>query len=128
VKWTVLCIEDDELNIRLIERVLKLRPGVSLLAAASGEQGLRIAHDRLPSLILLDRRLPDRRGVDVLRELKSTAETAHIPVVVLSGDSDRTAVAEILELGAEEFVSKPYDVDELLRVVDRFCGSNEPDG
>ena len=128
MKRTVLCIEDDELNRRLVARVLRSRSDVSVLAAASGEVGVRIARERLPNLILLDRRLPDRRGVDVLRELKSTAKTARIPVVVLSGDSDRKAVTEVLELGAEEFISKPYDMDELLRVVDRFCGVTGPGG
>ena len=128
MKRTVLCIEDDELNRRLVARVLRSRSDVSVLAAASGKVGVRIARERLPDLILLDRRLPDRCGVDVLRELKSMATTARIPVVVLSGDSDRRAVTEVLELGAEEFISKPYDMDELLRVVDRFCGMPEPGG
>ena len=128
MKRTVLCIEDDELNRRLVARVLRSRSDVSVLAAASGKVGVRIARERLPDLILLDRRLPDRCGVDVLRELKSMATTARIPVVVLSGDSDRRAVTEVLELGAEEFISKPYDMDELLRVVDRFCGVTGPGG
>ena len=128
MKRTVLCIEDDELNRRLVARVLRSRSDVSVLAAASGKVGVRIARERLPNLILLDRRLPDRCGVDVLRELKSMATTARIPVVVLSGDSDRKAVTEVLELGAEEFISKPFDMDELLRVVDRFCGLSEPGG
>ena len=128
MKRTVLCIEDDELNRRLVARVLRSRSDVSVLAAASGKVGVRIARERLPDLILLDRRLPDRCGVDVLRELKSMATTARIPGVVLSGDSDRRAVTEVLELGAEEFISKPYDMDELVRVVDRFCGVTAPGG
>ena len=128
MKRTVLCIEDDEVNRRLVARVLRSRSDVYVLAADSGKVGVRIARERLPDLILLDRRLPDRCGVDVLRELKSMATTARIPVVVLSGDSDRRAVTEVLELGAEEFISKPYDMDELLRVVDRFCGVTGPGG
>ena len=127
-KWAVLCIEDDEFNARLIQRVMQMRPNITLLTAVTGEQGLRIAHESVPSLILLDRRLPDQQGADVLRRLKSATTTASIPVVVLSGDSGRNVVAEILELGAVQFISKPFDLDELLRVVDKFCGAAEPGG
>jgi DNA-binding response OmpR family regulator len=119
---TVLYIEDNENNIRLIERILKRRPAIELVVATSGGQGLHLAQDKTPRLILLDRRLPDTLGNDVLRHLKASTHTATIPIVVISGDSGREQAAEILKLGADEFLSKPFDVSHLLTMVDRYCG------
>jgi CheY-like chemotaxis protein len=120
-KDTVLYIEDDAANIRLLERVLRLRPHLDLTTATTGREGVRIAHNGLPSLVLLDRRLPDMRGDDVLRQLKESTATAAIPIVMLSGDSAREHTEDILRLGADAFLSKPVDLDELLRTIDRFC-------
>jgi CheY-like chemotaxis protein len=123
VNNTVLYVEDNEDNIVLVQRILKLRPHISLLIATTGERGLQMARDWRPGLILLDRRLPDIRGEEVIGQLKASAITATIPVVVLSGDS---AIAElVIELGADEFLPKPFDLKELLKTVDRFCGPSE---
>jgi CheY-like chemotaxis protein len=121
MKSTVLYVEDNDDNIRLVQRILKLRPEVELLIATDGQQGLDVARSAIPGLILLDRRLPDMLGVEVLRTLKAAVHTAMIPVVVLSGDSARGHATEVLGLGAEEFLVKPFEIGELLDIVDRFC-------
>jgi len=118
---TVLYVEDNDDNIRLVERLLsKRRPDVVLTVATSGQDGIRMAQHTAPNLILLDRRLPDMLGDDVLRELKGATATAAIPVVMLSGDSASDNGAEVLRLGAVDFLSKPFEFDQLLAVVDRF--------
>jgi CheY-like chemotaxis protein len=122
MKRLVLYIEDAEVNIRLVERILKLRPQVELAAATTGEAGLVCAADNSPSLVLLDWRLPDIDGGEVLRRLKASHQTAAIPVVVFSGDSGQEKVEEILRLGAAQFLPKPFDIHQLLTIVDRFCG------
>jgi DNA-binding response OmpR family regulator len=118
---TVLYVEDNEDNARLVERILKRRPHVDLIVAVTGQAGLDRALDATPSLILLDRRLPDMPGNEVLRRLKATSDTAPIPVVMLSGDSASDSGGEIRGLGAEEFLAKPFDIHQLLAIVDRFC-------
>ena len=122
VTHTVLYVEDNDNNIRLVERLLRRRPHIALVIAVNGTEGLRTARDALPTLILLDRRLPDMLGSEVLRQLKTSTATAAIPVVVISGDSGGAEAAEILRLGAEQFLAKPYDLHEFLAMVDRFCG------
>lgn len=117
----VLYIEDDEANIRLVERIVQLRPGVALVAGRTGGEGLRLAQDIAPSLVLLDRRLPDLTGNQVLDQLKSAPVTATIPVLMLSGDLGNEYVGEALRLGAVGYLAKPFDINELLAVIDKYC-------
>jgi CheY-like chemotaxis protein len=122
---TVLYVEDNDDNIRLVERLLnKRRPGIALIVATSGHDGIRMAQSSTPDLILLDRRLPDMLGDEVLRQLKAAAGTATIPVVVLSGDSATDQAGETRRLGAVAFLSKPFEFGQLLAIIDRF--SPEP--
>jgi DNA-binding response OmpR family regulator len=117
----VLYIEDDEANIRLVERIVQLRPGVGLVVARTGGEGLRIAQEIIPDLLLLDRRLPDVSGNEVLAQLKGAVVSAAIPVLMLSGDLGAEYVTEILQLGAVGYLAKPFDINELLAVIDKYC-------
>ena len=84
---TVLYIEDDPDNLYLVERLLKHHPQAELHTATNAHDGVMAATDLRPALILLDNRLPDGTGREVLSRLKSSATTAGIPVVIVSGDS-----------------------------------------
>lgn len=118
---TVLYIEDSAINVQLVERILDERPAVQLFTAGTAAEGLRLAEAEKQTLILLDRRLPDMEGEQVLRRLKASPITAAIPVVMISGDSGKHSVDELLDLGASAFLAKPFDVGEFLSVIDRFC-------
>jgi CheY-like chemotaxis protein len=120
---TVLYIEDHDDNIVLVQRILRQRPHLDLVIAATGTEGLRLAQQTQPALILLDRQLPDMLGDDVLIRLKAADETADAAVVVISGDTERSHVAVALAAGAAAFLGKPFDVSELLAVVDQYCAS-----
>jgi signal transduction histidine kinase/CheY-like chemotaxis protein len=115
---TVLCIEDNLPNLRLVEGVLAHRPAVKLLSAMQGGLGLELATEHRPGLILLDLQLPDIPGVEVLRRLQRDPRTRQIPVVVLSADATPGQTRRLLADGAREFLTKPLDVKELLRVLD----------
>jgi len=117
----VLYIDDDESNLRLVARILdRYRAGTELLVAGTGQDGVQAAIDARPGLILLDNRLPDASGADVLRQLAGTAATAQIPVIMLSGDSGQSTVSQLLDDGAAGFLAKPFSVPELIATVDRF--------
>lgn len=125
---TILYVEDNDANIRLVQRLLnKRRPDLTLVVATNGEDGVRMAQDCAPGLILLDRRLPDMLGNEVLRRLKAEAGTAAIPVVVLSGDAAADVAAETERLGAADFLSKPFEFHQLLGIIDRFNGPKPVD-
>jgi CheY-like chemotaxis protein len=120
VNRKVLHIEDHEATRRLIERLLgKLRPQAELHVAANAREGIQAAIDEQPALILLDNRLPDATGGEVLRQLAATEATAGIPVVVISGDTV-TIGDELLAIGAAEFLVKPFDIHQFLAIIDRY--------
>jgi CheY-like chemotaxis protein len=114
----VLLIEDNLANLTLIENVLTRRSDVRLLAAMHGSLGLDLAREHQPDLVLLDLHLPDQTGADVLGRLQSDPATAGIPVVVVSADRSPDQERAMRELGAVDYLIKPFDVRDLLRVVD----------
>ncbi len=115
----VLYIEDNENNICLVQALLRRRPNIELHVAMNGRDGVQAAIDKHPGLILLDNRLPDATGGEILRELGSATATKAIPVVVLSGDSDET-ISELLASGAAESVAKPFDIHQFMSIIDRY--------
>jgi PAS domain S-box-containing protein len=115
---TVLYIEDNQSNIRLMERLLGRRQGVRLVSAPSGALGLSLARQVAPDLIFLDLHLPDMAGEDVLHRLCSDAATAHVPVAVLSADATPIQRQRLLGLGAVAYVTKPVHFPDVLRLVD----------
>jgi CheY-like chemotaxis protein len=123
---TVLYVEDNADNVYLVQTILKRRPHLTLAVARNGRQGIKLAQESVPSLILLDRRLPDMLGEDVLSELKAADATAAIPVVMLSGDDPADHAATLAARGATEFLTKPFPIDRFLAILDRLCAAPEP--
>jgi signal transduction histidine kinase/CheY-like chemotaxis protein len=115
---TVLYIEDNVSNLRLVESVLSHRPGVNVLSAMQGGVGLELARHHRPDLILLDRHLPDMAGDRVFDLLREDARTRDIPVVILSADAIPEGAKRLLDAGVREYLTKPLDVRKLLAVVD----------
>lgn len=114
----VLYIEDNPINTMLVERILRARPSVTFGSAPDGRTGLDRALMTRPDLVLLDLELPDIGGEQVLAELRAR----DIPVVVVSGDVDPAVHRRVLAGGAKFILTKPYEVTDLLRVVDGVSG------
>jgi PAS domain S-box-containing protein len=115
---TVLLIEDNISNYRLVEGVLKHRPHIRLLGAMQGSLGVEMAQLKLPDVILLDLNLPDISGEEVLRRLRESSATAGIPVIVLSADATPRQIQRLTQEGVDAYLTKPLHVKELLRVLD----------
>jgi PAS domain S-box-containing protein len=115
---TVLYIEDNVSNLRLVERALALRPGTVVMAAMQGSIGVELARQHQPGLILLDLNLPDIHGLEVLRLLKADPITEATPVVVITADAMSGAADKARVAGAIDVVFKPIDVKGLLDIVD----------
>ncbi len=113
----ILYIEDNPSNLRLVERVLEAHADIGLLAATRGDQGLALARQEPPGLILLDLNLPDLPGRDVLAALREHPGTASVPVVVISSDATEASRSALLAGGAAAFITKPIDVRELLATI-----------
>ena len=115
---TLLYVEDNLSNLRLVERVLAERGGVRLLTTAEGEEAEGLARRHRPEIVLLDLQLPDVGGEEVLRRLKADPATAELPVVVISADVDPEHIERVLAAGAREYLTKPLDVARFREVVD----------
>jgi CheY-like chemotaxis protein len=122
----VLYIEDNVANVRLLERVLRQRPGIRLQHASNGEAGIAAARDATPDLILLDLHLPDTSGDDVLRILWEDPATRDIPTIVLTADATPGLARRLKAAGARDTLTKPLDIRQVLDVVDGvLTGSQE---
>lgn len=126
-QFKVLCIEDNPSNLRLIEMILASRPEVTLISAMEGGEGLHLAREHEPDLILLDLNLPDMPGDEVLTRLQRSGITRDIPVIVVSADATGPHVQQLLEAGALAYLTKPVDVAEFLRVLDAVLRGDESD-
>jgi len=120
---TVLYIEDNVSNIHLIERLISNRTTVHLVTSLQGGLGIELAQQLKPALILLDVHLPDLHGFDVLHRLRSDSRTCDIPVVVLSADATDWQTTRFLEGGANDYLTKPFDLNRLLEMLDQYLGA-----
>jgi len=120
---TILYIEDNVANIHLIQRLLANRTTVHLVTSLLGVQGIELAQQLKPALILLDVHLPDLHGFDVLRQLRDDPRTKDIPVVVLSADATDWQTGRFLDAGANDYLTKPFDLRRLLEMLDEYLGA-----
>jgi PAS domain S-box-containing protein len=115
---TVLYVEDNLSNVRLLERVIARRPDITLMVAMQGEVALHMAAEVHPDLILLDLHLTDISGEQVLRILREDPRTADIPVVVTTADATSGLPEQLLSKGATHYLTKPFDIPRLMAVID----------
>ena len=115
-KGSVLVVDDENSNIMALTHLLS--PAYTVYAAKNGQNAIAAAEKYLPDIILLDVLMPGMSGYDVLKRLKSKAETVHIPVVFLTGKSDAKSELEGLSLGAIDYISKPFSPPLLLKRIE----------
>jgi CheY-like chemotaxis protein len=125
-RFVVLYIEDNPVNVQLVERALQSRPGIELLAAGTAEEGLTIAEEALPDLILMDIHLPGIDGIAATILLKGIDATRNIPVVALSADAMKEDIDRALSAGCSAYLTKPIDLETLFELIDsmRPAGSS----
>jgi CheY-like chemotaxis protein/HPt (histidine-containing phosphotransfer) domain-containing protein len=115
---TVLYIEDNPSNVKLVEAILTQRPEVTLLVATQGGLGLELAREHRPTVVLLDLNLPDMSGEQVLRRMRSDERTADATIVILSADATPGQIARLRRAGADDYLTKPFEIERFLAVID----------
>jgi PleD family two-component response regulator len=116
MKGRILVVEDD-FDISNMLRIYFGAQGYEVQVAPRGADALTMTRKQLPNLIMLDIMLPDMNGYDVCRELRTTTRTSHIPIIFLTQRDERSDKIKGLELGADDYITKPFDIEELkLRV------------
>ena len=108
---------DDELDVILIIKTALQSEGFEVLTANNGDEGIEMAREHLPDLILLDVMMPGKTGFDVVAALNEEDATASIPVIMLTGLSDRARIQQALDSGIQYYVVKPFDFHDLITKV-----------
>lgn len=119
---TILYIEDDIANFRLLERIVETRGNLKLVSAIDGSVALGLAKEHNPSLILLDLNLPDATGEEILEQLKADPVTQETPVIVVTGEVGGGRAEDMLDQGAVEVLSKPYRISDFFEMLDKHLG------
>jgi len=114
---TVLYVEDNPANLKLVEQLIARRADLRLLSAVTGTQGIELAHTNQPDVILMDINLPDLSGIDALRLLRKDPATTHIPVVAISANAMPHDIEKGLQAGFFRYLTKPIRVDEFMETL-----------
>ncbi|MCI0469753.1 MAG: response regulator [Nitrospirae bacterium] len=124
----IIYVADDlASNVNIIEAAFSEDPDIIIKKAYNGRELLDLINSRYPDLIILDLMMPVMSGFDVLRELKDVRDDNYFPVIVLSGLSDKENVIEALDLSADDYIIKPYFIEELKTKVYNMLKLKERD-
>ena len=121
-----ILVIDDEVSVRHLLQVMLSTEGYDAVLAANGAEGLQMAHEHKPHLIILDWMMPILDGLATLQALRNDAATADIPVVMLTARQGDSPMAQAMLHGADFYITKPFDAEEMLAVVRRFTHLEPP--
>jgi two-component system, cell cycle response regulator DivK len=119
-KKTILLIDDDSRNIFALTAVLKAK-GFHMLSASSAQEGIQHLHNnRGIKVVLLDMMMPDMDGYEALHVIRTDEHISQVPVIAVTAQAMVGDREKCLEAGADDYVSKPIDVDYLLEILNRY--------
>ena len=119
----ILIVEDDRLSMTLLSDFLNAH-GYRVLKTSEGLEAINLAHDEQPDLILMDIRLPGINGFDVTRLLKQDSQTKAIPIIAVTAFATPGDETKALDSGCAAYITKPVNVDELLRTIGSFLSAS----
>ena len=117
----ILIVEDNEKNLKLLRDVLQVK-GYATLEARTATEGLRLAREALPSLVLMDIQLPDLSGIAALLQLRADPLTQKIPTVAVSASATQEDQEKITASGFVGYITKPIELKSFLEQVERYVG------
>ncbi|MBI3042978.1 MAG: response regulator [Betaproteobacteria bacterium] len=112
----ILIVEDNEKNLKLVRDVLQVK-GYQTLEAGTAEDGIRIAREQSPDLVLMDIQLPGMNGIEALKALRADSATAAIPVIAITASVMQQDRQQIMRAGFDGFIEKPVNLRNLLDTV-----------
>ena len=124
---TILIVEDNEKNMKLVRDVLQHK-GYATLEAATGREGVRLALEKRPDLILMDIQLPDIDGIQALAQIRAVAALDATPVVAVSASVMPDDQHKIIASGFDAFITKPIDLKLFLDTVQRVLAAGRTGG
>jgi len=111
---TLLYIEDNQANLKLVEQIIARHPDIHLLTAVDGTKGIESARVSKPDVIVMDINLPDLNGFEALKILRADPATAHIPVIALSSNAMVSDIELGIKVGFFRYLTKPIKVKEFM--------------
>lgn len=112
----ILIVEDNEKNMKLVRDILQAK-GYETMEAGTAEEGIELALERIPDLVLMDIQLPGMNGMEALKVLRSRQETAKVPVVAITASVMTQDRQRIVDTGFDGFIEKPIDLRAFLATV-----------
>jgi len=119
-KWTVLYVEDNPANLKLVERILNTRADIKVLTAPQARLGIDLARAHRPDLILMDITMPEMDGTIAMKKLKNYEETRDIPIIAVSANAMESDIEKALNAGFKAYITKPFNIPKFLMEIDRF--------
>ena len=116
---TILVVEDNDMMRENTSEILQLS-NYAVVSATNGRQGLELALDEHPDLIICDIMMPEMDGLELLRKVRSTDSIKKTPFVLVSARAEKSDIIEGFDHGANEYLTKPFEGDELLSVVGKY--------
>lgn len=116
---SILIVEDNEKNMKLVRDVLRVK-GYDTLEAGTAEDGIGIAHECLPDIILMDIQLPGMSGIDAIKRLRADPATARIGVIAITASVMHQQMQQIMAAGFDGFIEKPIDLRRLLATIEQI--------
>ena len=116
---TILIVEDEPRNMKLLHDLLQ-RFGYEIIEASDGEQGVKIAGEKIPDLILMDIMMPKMDGLEATRIIKADEKTKHIPIIALTSYAMKGDKEKTIEAGCDGYIAKPIDIKEVLKAIEHF--------
>ena len=121
---TILIVEDNEKNMKLARDILRAK-GYVTLEAVNGLDGVRLALEHKPDLVLMDIQLPDINGIEAFERIRANAETAKVPVIAFTASVTTGDRSRIGDAGFDGFLGKPINLKEFLETVRRVLGEGQ---
>ena len=122
---SVLYVEDNPANIRLMEALTENIDGLNLMIAINAYEGIKMAKEKKPDIIILDINLPDMNGVDVFKKLNSLVETSKIPIIALSAAASKSDIQKGLSAGFKYYLTKPMVLNEVISAIKSLLKTNK---
>ena len=127
MSYKILVVDDEPPIVRLMEFILA-RHGHQMLTAVNGEQALEMVRAHDPDIILLDIMMPRIDGYEVARTLRADAKYARLPIIMLSAKAQDEDIQRGIEVGVDEYITKPFNPEHLVHVVNDHMGrAKKPD-
>jgi signal transduction histidine kinase/CheY-like chemotaxis protein/ABC-type amino acid transport substrate-binding protein len=117
--YTLLYVEDNPANLKLVEQALEIRSDIKLLSAARAQLGIDLARAHQPDLILMDIDMPEMDGIQAMKILQNHEETCNIPIIAVSANAMQSDIENGMKIGFKAYITKPFNIEKLFMEIDR---------